>query len=157
MQNSEHLLWRSERDTARWATRLAQQPALRKAFITLRGDLGVGKTTVVRHLLHALGVQGHVRSPTYTVVEPYETPDGLSIWHFDFYRFRDPQELEDAGLGELLSARGLKLAEWPEHAEPLLPAPDLAVLLEITGDTERKVTVSAGTDIGSAILCGLEP
>ena len=157
MPKSEHLLWRSEQDTARWATRLARAPALRNAFITLQGDLGAGKTSFVRHLLRALGVTGHIKSPTYTVVEPHEAPDGLAIWHFDFYRFQDPHELEDAGLHELLAESGLKLAEWPEHAEALLPTPDLALAFEITGETARRVTVTAGTDTGSAILRNLNP
>lgn len=157
MQQSDHLLWRNEQDTARYAARLARQPALRNALITLQGDLGVGKTAFVRHLLRALGVTGPVKSPTYAVVEPHETPDGLPIWHFDFYRFQDPHELEDAGLRELLAENGLKLAEWPEHAGPLLPTADLALAIEITGDTERRVTVTAGTDTGSAILCNLNP
>lgn len=156
MPKIEHLLWRNEQDMAHWATRLARQPALRNALVTLAGDLGAGKTTFVRHLLRALGVTGHVKSPTYAVVEPHEAPDGLHIWHFDFYRFQDPHELEDAGLHELLAEDGLKLAEWPAHAGPLLPMPDLALAFEITGETERRVSVSAATDTGSAILCNLE-
>lgn len=156
MPKIEHLLWRSEQDTADWAARLARQPALRNALVTLRGDLGAGKTTFVRHLLRALGVTGHVKSPTYAVAEPHDAPDGLSIWHFDFYRFQDPHELEDAGLRELLAESGLKLAEWPEHAAPLLPTPDLALAFEVTGQTERRVSVTAATATGSAILCNLE-
>lgn len=155
MKNPIRLLWRSEQDTASWAASLARQPALGNAFVTLQGDLGAGKTTLVRHLLRALGVAGHVKSPTYTVVEPYQAPDGLRIWHFDFYRFQNPHELEDAGLRELLAEPGLKLAEWPEHAQPLLPPPDLALALEITGETERQLTATPGTAIGSAILCNL--
>ena len=157
MPKSVSLLWRSEQDTASWAARLAREPALHDALITLQGDLGAGKTAFARHLLRALGVTGPVKSPTYAVVEPHETPDGLPIWHFDFYRFSDPHELEDAGLRELLVENGLKLAEWPEHAGPLLPAADLALAIEITGETERRVTVTAGTDAGSAILCNLSP
>jgi hypothetical protein len=85
---------------------------LRNAFIELHGDLGAGKTTLVRHLLRALGVQGRVKSPTYAVVEPHEVP-GLAIWHFDFYRFTDPREWEDAGFRDVFASPGLKLAEWP--------------------------------------------
>ncbi len=97
--------WRSEDDTAAWAARLAAQPQLANAFITLHGDLGAGKTTLVRHLLRALGVQGRIKSPTYAVVEPHEAPQ-LAIWHFDFYRFDDPRESEDAGLsGHLCQPR----------------------------------------------------
>lgn len=89
------LQWKDEEDTARFAVRLAAQPGLRNAFIALHGDLGAGKTTLVRHLLRALGVQGRIKSPTYAVVEPHQAP-GLNIWHFDFYRFSDPREWEDA-------------------------------------------------------------
>ena len=83
--------WHSEDDTAAWARRLATRPQLANAYITLHGDLGAGKTTLVRHLLRALGVQGRIKSPTYAVVEPHEA-GGLAIWHFDFYRFDDPRE-----------------------------------------------------------------
>ncbi len=76
-------------------------PALRDAFIELHGPLGAGKTTFVRHLLHALGVAGRIKSPTYAVVEPYAV-DGLAISHFDFYRFDDPREWEDAGFRDVL-------------------------------------------------------
>jgi hypothetical protein len=85
------LTWHSEDDTAAFAARLAARPLLRNAFIALHGDLGAGKTSV-RHLLRALGVRGRIKSPTYAVVEPHQAPDGLAIWHFDFYRFADPRE-----------------------------------------------------------------
>ena len=102
--------WHSEDDTQAFAARLAAQPALRNSFIELHGDLGAGKTTLVRHLLRALGVQGRIKSPTYAVVEPHETPDGLQAWHFDFYRFSDPREWEDAGFRDVFASPGLKLA-----------------------------------------------
>ena len=89
-------VWHGEDDTAAFARQLAAQPGIGNAFVTLHGDLGAGKTTLVRHLLRALGVQGRVKSPTYAVVEPHEAP-GIAIWHFDFYRFDDPREWEDAG------------------------------------------------------------
>lgn len=129
------LLWQSEEQTRAFAQRLATCPELAQATLTLRGDLGAGKTTFVRHLLRALGVQGRIKSPTYAVVEPHHAhpcplrPDGeaLPIWHFDFYRFNDPREWEDAGFRELFAGPGLKLVEWPEKAGTLLPVVDAAL------------------------------
>ena len=146
--------WRSEDDTAAWAQRLAAQPALANAFITLHGDLGAGKTTLVRHLLRALGVQGRIKSPTYAVVEPHETPH-MAIWHFDFYRFDDPREWEDAGFRDIFASPGLKLAEWPEKAAALTPPADLAIHIEAMDETERQVTLRAGTATGRSLLQGL--
>ena len=133
---------------------LAAQPSLRNAFIELHGNLGAGKTTLVRHLLRALGVSGRIKSPTYAVVEPHEVP-GLNIWHFDFYRFSDPREWEDAGLRDLFASPGLKLAEWPEKASGLLPVADLAITLQVQADESRLATLTAGTPAGAALLQGL--
>ena len=146
------LRWRSEHDTAAFAARLAALPALRGAFIELRGELGAGKTTFVRHLLRALGVPGRIKSPTYAVVEPHETPDGLMVSHFDFYRFNDPHEWEDAGFRDLFAAPGLKLAEWPEKAAGLLPAADLVLHLAVQADDERLVCLSGPTPTGASLL-----
>ncbi len=146
------LFWRREDDTAAFAARLAALPALRQAFIELRGQLGAGKTTFVRHLLRAMGVPGRIKSPTYAVVEPHETPDGLAVSHFDFYRFNDPQEWEDAGLRDLFAASGLKLVEWPEKAADLLPVPDLVLRIEIQAGDTRAVQVQARTALGAALL-----
>ena len=140
---------------------------LHDAFIELHGPLGAGKTTFVRHLLHALGVQGRVKSPTYAVLEEYEVPwpgggdaDGVAnalhrmfnIRHFDFYRFDDPQEWEDAGFRDVFASPGLKLAEWPEKAEGLLPLPDLRIVIEPDANERRAVQITALTELGSAWL-----
>ena len=124
---------------------------MRHAFIELRGDLGAGKTTFVRHLLRALGVQGRIKSPTYAVVEPHEVP-GLNIWHFDFYRFTDPREWEDAGFRDVFASPGLKLAEWPEKTAGVLPAADLVIGIETQADTSRHVTLTAQTAVGAALI-----
>lgn len=153
-ETSRHFTWRSEDDTATFAQRLATQPPLANAFVTLHGDLGAGKTTLVRHLLRALGVEGRIKSPTYAVVEPHEAP-GLSIWHFDFYRFEDPREWEDAGFRDIFANPGLKVAEWPEKAAALTPPADLAIHIEAIDDTERKVTVHAHTPAGRKLLQAL--
>ncbi|WP_415139158.1 tRNA (adenosine(37)-N6)-threonylcarbamoyltransferase complex ATPase subunit type 1 TsaE [Ottowia sp.] len=159
MCSSSHLLppaaalrWRTEADTAAFAARLAARPALRNAFVELRGELGAGKTTFVRHLLRALGVQGRVKSPTYAVVEPHETPDGLAVSHFDFYRFSDPREWADAGFRDVFAAPGLKLAEWPENAAGLLPEPDLVLRIAALADGARAVELTAPTPLGARLL-----
>ncbi len=152
------LVWRSEDDTRAFAARLASHPAVARAFIELHGDLGAGKTTLARHLLRALGVQGRVKSPTYTIVEPYQVPwppsgdTPLQIRHFDFFRFNDPREWEDAGLRDIFAAPGLKLAEWPERAAGLLPVADLVIRIEALGDESRKVTLVARTPLGRELL-----
>lgn len=110
------------------------------AIIELQGTLGAGKTTFTRHLLRAMGVAGRIKSPSYAVVEPHETQVGLAH-HFDFYRFNDPQEWEDAGFRDIFAAPGLKLVEWPDKAAGLMPPADL--VLAITPETETSRTITA--------------
>lgn len=148
------LLWKDEAATEAFAQSLAAQPDIAHAFITLHGDLGAGKTTLVRHLLRALGVQGRIKSPTYAVVEPYELPT-LNIWHFDFYRFSDPREWEDAGFRDIFASPGLKLAEWPANAGTLLPTPDIAIHIDTMPNDFRTATLLAATPTGQALLSGL--
>jgi tRNA threonylcarbamoyladenosine biosynthesis protein TsaE len=148
------LRWADEAATEAFAARLARQPGIAQAFIALHGDLGAGKTTLVRHLLRALGVQGRVKSPTYAVVEPYELPN-LDIWHFDFYRFGDAREWEDAGFRDIFASPGLKLAEWPEKAAQVLPAIDLDITLTTVADGVRQVRLVANTPVGAGLLQGL--
>lgn len=104
--------------------------------IHLEGDLGAGKTTLVRGLLHALGHRGAVRSPTYTLLEPYEFQD-LTVLHLDLYRVADPEELEYLGLREQSDARTLWLVEWPERGSGWLPSPDLVIVLDREGEGRR--------------------
>lgn len=104
--------------------------------IWLSGDLGAGKTELARALLRALGVQGAVRSPTYTLVEPYRTGDG-DVLHLDCYRLGGPSELEMLGLDGTPPERCLWLVEWPERAAAALPKPDLHVLLDDAGGGRR--------------------
>jgi tRNA threonylcarbamoyladenosine biosynthesis protein TsaE len=150
------LIWPDELATQLFATQLSSKPELMHAFIALNGDLGAGKTTLVRHLLHALGVPGRIKSPTYAVVEPYELPRG-NIWHFDFYRFNDPHEWEEAGFRDIFASTGLKIAEWPEKVAALLPTADLEVHISTTPDTSRLVTLTAKTTAGLALLQGTPP
>ena len=105
------------------------QPGLR---VYLHGDLGAGKTTLVRAMLAALGHAGRVKSPTYTLLELY-TLSRLHLYHFDFYRFRDPHEWREAGFSDYFGGDGVCLVEWPEKAGDDLPLPDLDITLEIAG------------------------
>lgn len=152
------VLCASEDDTTALAAALALSPALAHATLTLHGDLGAGKTTFVRHLLRALGVAGRIKSPTYAVVEPHRAPPapawpaGLSVSHFDFYRFGDPREWEDAGFREVFADPGLKLVEWPEKARGLMPAPDLSIELATQADESRLVTLKAHSKTGLKLL-----
>ena len=148
------LHWASEADCVALAQALAQPrnlPALREACIELRGPLGAGKTTFVRHLLRALGVTGRIKSPTYAVLEPY-TLGALAISHLDFYRFADMREGLDAGLRDVFAAPGLKLVEWPQHAAGLLPTADLRITIEPAANAERTVLIEAGTARGLALM-----
>lgn len=146
------LAWTCEADCARDAARMAARRALRGALVELRGPLGAGKTTFVRHLLRALGVPGHIKSPTYALAEPYRIGD-LDITHVDLYRFDDPHEWVDAGLRDVFAEPGLKLVEWPEKAEGQLPVPDLR--LHIVPDANglgRAVRIEALTPRGEELL-----
>lgn len=130
---------------------MAQRSGVRHASIELQGELGAGKTTFARHLLRALGVQGRIKSPTFAVMEPYTLPD-LDAWHFDFYRFDDPREWEDAGFRDVYAQPGLKLSEWPDKAAGLLPEPDLRIELQVLDDDQRHVSFAAHTDLGRELL-----
>lgn len=104
--------------------------------VYLQGDLGAGKTTLVRGALRALGYEGAVRSPTYTLLERYEL-DGLVIVHFDLYRLADPEELHALGLRELLEEAAMLFFEWPERGEGLLPPATLTLRFDLEGDGRR--------------------
>ena len=148
----KRIAWPDESATQAFALALASQSAIADALIALHGDLGAGKTTFVRHLLAALGVQGRVKSPTYAVVAPYTLKNGLHIWHFDFYRFNDPREWEEAGFRDIFASPGLKLVEWPDKAGAYLPHADLVVAIEVLPDETRQVQLTAQTPVGQALL-----
>ena len=150
-------MWVDEDATAAFARWLAQQPAVLGAVVALRGDLGAGKTTLVRHLLWALGVTGRIKSPTYAVVEPYNIAGKanqtvLPAFHFDFYRFNDPREWEDAGFRDLFAGPGLKLCEWPDQAAGLMPVADLDITLSLQDNEHRLVQLQAHTPRGAHLL-----
>lgn len=153
---TRRLHWATLADCAASAEHLAARPGLDHAFITLHGPLGAGKTSFTRLLLQALGVAGRIKSPTYAVVESYTGRQAggpaFDIHHFDFYRFTDPHEWEDAGLRELFAAPGLKLAEWPEQAAGVLPPADLALHITPHADESRTVDAQAHTAQGLELL-----
>jgi tRNA threonylcarbamoyladenosine biosynthesis protein TsaE len=119
--------------------------------IYLSGDLGAGKTTLVRNMLRALGHADRVKSPTYTLVELYVVSK-LNLYHFDFYRFNDPEEWNEAGFRDLFNGTNICLVEWPEKAGSLLPPPDLWVTLSLTSDQGRLAVIAAATATGKATL-----
>ena len=148
--------WPDETACTATASALAARPGLGQAFIELHGPLGAGKTTFVRHLLHALGVAGSVKSPTYALMEPYPAACGanaIDVAHFDFYRFDDPGEWEDAGFREVFARGGLKLVEWPDKAIGVLPPCDLRIEIVPDPDGEaRDVRIDAMTPLGLELL-----
>ena len=158
------LRWQTEDDTRQFVRSLAKQlSALTPTdslFIELHGDLGAGKTTFVRHLLQAMGVTARIKSPTYAIVEAYDDIKStlnqiLNVWHFDFYRFNDPLEWEEAGFRDIFASKGIKLAEWPEKAAAKLPIADIAMIMVANMDESRVITVKAQTPTGQQLLSKL--
>jgi len=125
----------------------------RRLVIYLEGDLGTGKTTLVRGILRGLGHHGSVRSPTYTLIEPYELPEAR-VYHLDLYRLADPEELEYLGLRDLSAEYALILVEWPERGLGALPAPDLTISLRYEAPG-RHLTLMAVTPEGAALVAAL--
>ncbi|AOU99543.1 tRNA (adenosine(37)-N6)-threonylcarbamoyltransferase complex ATPase subunit type 1 TsaE [Acidihalobacter yilgarnensis] len=126
----------------------------RNALVFLHGNLGAGKTTLARALLRALGHAGAVRSPTYTLVEPYEI-DGRRVFHFDLYRLADPEELEAIGLRDYLDGDSLCLIEWPERGAGMLPAADLDIHLATDG-AGRHARLLAEGEKGRSVLISID-
>jgi len=122
--------------------------------IHLHGDLGAGKTTLTRAMLHAAGHTGHVKSPTYTLVEPYVVTinaQRVDVLHFDLYRLASAEEFLDAGFREHFGSQAICIVEWPEKAAPVLPSPDIEVLLSISG-RGRDIELQALSDQGYQCL-----
>jgi tRNA threonylcarbamoyladenosine biosynthesis protein TsaE len=138
-----------EAATLAFGNRLAQvlEPGL---FVSLSGNLGSGKTTLTRGILRGLGYPGKVKSPTYTLVELYNLSK-LDLYHFDFYRFNDPQEWLDAGFRDYFDPRNICLVEWPERARDLLPVADLKIALSMEGEG-RRIDIAAETEHGKRCL-----
>ena len=137
------------------------------SLVFLEGELGAGKTTLCRGILQSLGHHGAVKSPTYTIVEPYslggkllegESLQGVSerktLYHFDLYRLADPEELEFMGIRDYLAEGNYCLVEWPKRGDGILPEPDLQVLIEVAG-LARKLYVQAFTEKGAQAVLKL--
>jgi tRNA threonylcarbamoyladenosine biosynthesis protein TsaE len=118
--------------------------------IYLTGDLGAGKTTMTRGFVRSRGYKGVVKSPTYTLVEEYQT-NGVYVYHFDLYRLNDPEELEMMGIRDYFSPSSVRIVEWPSKGEGILPEADLEVNLEIVGNS-RNAVIHARNEKGAAIL-----
>jgi tRNA threonylcarbamoyladenosine biosynthesis protein TsaE len=146
-----------ERATARLGAALAraieahiEEISEHGLIVGLSGDLGTGKTSVVRATLRALGVTGAVRSPTFTLVEPYVV-SSLNFYHFDFYRLASPNEFSFAGFRDMFGPAAVCLIEWPEKAGSHIPAPDLRVTLTVAGEG-RHAALAATTELGTRCL-----
>jgi tRNA threonylcarbamoyladenosine biosynthesis protein TsaE len=152
-----------EAATARLGAALAQallalaEPIAAAGFtLALQGDLGAGKTALVRALLRKAGARGSVKSPTFALLEPYEL-SRLHFYHFDFYRFKTPEEFADRGFGEYFQAGAVCLVEWPEKAGDLLPRADLRITLSVLppppgGEPGRTAVLAATTELGKQCL-----
>ncbi|WP_404341428.1 tRNA (adenosine(37)-N6)-threonylcarbamoyltransferase complex ATPase subunit type 1 TsaE [Pseudoalteromonas mariniglutinosa] len=123
------------------------------AVIYLHGDLGAGKTTLTRGIVQGLGHQGKVKSPTYTLVEPYQLACH-SIFHFDLYRLGDPEELEYMGIRDYFSPQAICVVEWPEKGGEFIPTPDLDITLSYQGDA-RRILINSLSERGNIITTAL--
>ena len=141
-------------DTEEFGRRLAEA-ATPGMMIHLSGDLGSGKTTLVRGFLRGLGYSGKVKSPTYTLVEPYFFDD-MAVYHFDLYRIDNADELESMGFREYPGPQAICLVEWPERAGSYLGAPDIAIHIE-GQQLGREITVKACTSTGNSLINKIKP
>ena len=154
--NERRLFLESESETEALGAELARLAQLSEQSLTvfLDGDLGMGKTTLSRGVMRRLGHKGSVKSPTYTLVEPYEELEP-PVYHFDLYRLGDPEELEYMGIRDYFSGKSFCLIEWPERGKGVLPEPDIEIHLEREGKG-RSVVLRARTELGASLLNQIE-
>ncbi len=143
----------SENETVLFGKKIAKnlRPGV---FIALKGALGAGKTCLCRGILSGLGHTGHVKSPTYPLVEIY-TLESSTIYHFDFYRITNPMEVIEAGFREVFINTNMCLVEWPENAESVLRVPDITISIIFNTDS-RDISVTAASELGKQCLKGLQ-
>jgi len=122
--------------------------------VYLNGDLGAGKTTLTRGFVRGMGHIGNVKSPTYTLVEPYDLAE-WQVYHFDLYRLADPEELEYMGIRDYFNERSCSFIEWPEKGTGMIAAPDMVIDLAYSGE-QRSMTIQADTVIGQKLLLALK-
>ena len=140
-----------EASTTQFGQQLAQALSNEtRAHIYLKGQLGAGKTCLVRGFISALGYEGKVKSPSYSLIEPYLI-HGRHVYHFDFYRINDPQELELIGINEYFAENAICVVEWPELAEKLLPRADLVISLNLS-QSGRQMCIEAQNPRGKVWL-----
>jgi tRNA threonylcarbamoyladenosine biosynthesis protein TsaE len=153
MRNTFTLLLEDETATVNMGGRLAQV-VQQGAVIFLHGDLGAGKTTLTRGIVQGLGHTGKVKSPTYTLVEPYELAN-CSVYHFDLYRLGDPEELEYMGIRDYFAPTAICVIEWPEKGHGFIPIPDLNITMQYQGE-QRQISIETESKRGIAILKTLQ-
>jgi tRNA threonylcarbamoyladenosine biosynthesis protein TsaE len=139
--------------TENLATRIAQV-IVPNFIVSLNGNLGAGKTTLTRAILRAIGITGSIKSPTFTLVEPYQL-ESYTVYHFDLYRFSDPEEWFEAGFDEYFNDPQISFIEWAEKAEGLIPPIDWQINIKFLNDERRELIINALTDTGDKCLMKL--